>query len=275
MSNFICVTCGMQYDDTGDSPPPRCSICDDERQYVPLDGQRWTTLEQLQATHHNEFRRHEDNLVGIGTGPAFAIGQRALLITTPDGNVLWDCISLLDEFTKRTVRALGGVSAIAISHPHYYSSLVEWSEAFEAPVYLHSGDREWVMRPSSSIVHWDGEQLDLLGGMRLVRGGGHFEGGTVLHVPFLADGRGALLTGDIIQVIPDRNFVAFMYSYPNLIPLPAEKVTRVAAATAPLEFDRIYGAWWDRVIPTGAKATVARSAERYVAALQPEGLPTR
>jgi len=275
VSNFICVTCGVQYDDTGDSHPPRCSVCEDQRQYVGPDGQRWTTLEQLQASHHNEFRRHEANLVGIGTAPAFAIGQRALLVLSPEGNVLWDCVSLLDEFTELTVRALGGVSAIAISHPHYYSSLAEWSDTFGAPVYLHSADREWVMRNSSSIVHWDGEQFNLHGGMTLVRSGGHFEGGTVLHVPFLAGGRGALLTGDIIQVIPDRNFVAFMYSYPNLIPLPARTVTRVAAAADPFEFDRIYGAWWDRVIPTGAKAIVARSAERYVAALHPEGLAAR
>ena len=25
---------------------------------------------------------------------------------------------------------LGGIAAIAISHPHYYTSMVEWSRAF-------------------------------------------------------------------------------------------------------------------------------------------------
>jgi len=90
----------------------------------------------------------------------------------------------------------------------------------------------------------------------------------VLHAPFLAGGKGALLTGDIIQVIPDRHFVSFMYSYPNLIPLPAAKVGRMAARVHELEFDRIYGAWWDRLIPTGAKGIVERSAQRYQRALE-------
>jgi hypothetical protein len=272
VSNFICVTCGTQYEDTGSSAPAHCLVCEDERQYVGLDGQRWTTLDGLRKDHHNEFRRYEERLVGVGTAPAFAIGQRALLVVSPEGNVLWDCISLLDEFTEHAVRGLGGIAAIAISHPHYYSSLVEWSQAFDAPVYLHARDRRWVMRPSPSIVHWDGESLDLHSGMRLVRAGGHFEGGTVLQVPFLADGRGALLTGDIIQVIPDRNFVGFMYSYPNLIPLPEQEVRAVAAAVSGLPFDRIYGAWWDRVILGDARQVVARSAERYAQALRPQGL---
>ncbi len=268
MSCFICVTCGVQYGESGATPPEGCPICQDERQYLGPGGQRWTTLEELRGEHHNEFRRQEECLVGIGTTPAFAIGQRALLVLSAQGNVLWDCVSLLDEFTEIAVRSLGGIAAIAISHPHYYSSLVEWSEAFGAPVYLHADDRRWSMRDSPSIVHWTGEGLDLHDGIRLVRAGGHFEGGAVLQVPFLAGGRGALLAGDIVQVIPDRRFVGFMYSYPNLIPLPAAKVRGIAAAVAGLEFDRIYGAWWDRVIPSQGKATVARSADRYERALE-------
>ncbi len=101
-------------------------------------------------------------------------------------------------------------------------------------------------------------------GISLVRCGGHFEGGTVLHWAKGAEGRGVLLTGDIIQVIPDRNYVSFMYSYPNLIPLPATKVRQVARAVEPYAFDRLYGAWWGRIIPANAKAIVQRSAERYV-----------
>ena len=267
MSNFICVTCGTQFEDSGEAPPRQCPICEDPRQYVGPGGQRWTTMDKLREGHHNEFRRHEERLVGIGTTPSFAIGQRALLVRSPAGNVLWDCISLLDEFTERLITDLGGIAAIAISHPHYYSSLAEWSAAFSAPVYLHAGDRQWVMRSSTSIVHWEGDQLELADGMRLIHAGGHFDGATVLHVPFLAEGRGALLSGDTIQVIPDRNFVAFMYSYPNLIPLPPASVERIAASVGRLKYDRIYGAWWDRVVPTGAREVVARSAERYIRAV--------
>jgi len=267
MSTFICVTCGTQFADSGEAPPDHCLICDEPRQYIGPGGQRWTTMESLREGHHNEFRRQEERLIGVGTAPSFAIGQRALLVQSPGGNVLWDCVSLLDEFTERLINDLGGIAAIAISHPHYYSSLAEWSAAFSAPVYLHAGDRRWVMRSTPSIVHWEGDHLELHDGMRLINSGGHFDGGTVLHVPFLADGRGALLCGDIIQVIPDRNFVGFMYSYPNLIPLPPNAVQRIAVSVSELDFDRIYGAWWDRVIPSGGKEIVARSAARYVKAV--------
>ena len=263
MSKFICAACGVQHPESDDHPQ-HCPICEDERQYLPPGGQQWITTEKLEEGHHNEFRRHEERLVGITTSPSFAIGQRGLLVLSSQGNVLWDCISLLDEFTERTIRDLGGIAAIAISHPHYYSALVDWAEAFGAKVYLHAADRQWVMRSSPAIVHWEGAELKLHDGMRLVNAGGHFDGGAMLHVPFLAEGRGALLTGDIIQVIPDRRFASFMYSYPNLIPLGPAAIQRIASVVSTLEFDRIYGAWWDREIRSGAKAAVARSAERYL-----------
>ena len=263
MSRFVCVTCGVQYEESGDRPPEHCAICEDQRQYLPEGGQRWITTERFRDGHHNELRPQEDRLVGIGTSPTFAIGQRALLVQSPGGNVLWDCITHLDEPTERGVRELGGIAAIAISHPHYYSAVVDWADAFEARVYLHVGDRQWLMRGSPRVTFWEGDELELHDGLRLVNARGHFDGGTVLHVPFLAAGRGALLTGDIIQVIPDKRFVSFMYSYPNLIPLPASAINRIESMVVGLEFDRIYGAWWDRLIATGAKDVVIRSAERY------------
>jgi hypothetical protein len=267
MPNYMCATCGTQFAESA-APPPRCPICEDERQYVGYAGQRWTTLAELQEGYHNMIRTVEPNLTGIGTQPSFAIGQRALLVQTPPGNLLWDCISLIDEPTVAAVRALGGVRAIAISHPHYYSSLVEWSRAFDAPIYLHAADRAHVMRPDGAIRFWEGETLELWEGLELIRCGGHFAGGTVAHWAAGAEGRGALLSGDIIQVVQDRRYVSFMYSYPNLIPLPAREVRRIVAAVAPYPFERIYGAWWDRVVAQDAKAAVERSAQRYIAAIE-------
>jgi hypothetical protein len=211
---------------------------------------------------------HEDlGLVGIGTQPSFAIGQRALLVRTPEGNLLWDCITLIDDATIHEVRELGGIRAIAISHPHYYSSMVEWSRAFDAPVFLHSADRQWVMRPDRSIEFWSDETKTLWDGMTLIRAGGHFEGGTVLHWPAGADGRGALLSGDILQVAQDRRWVSFMYSFPNYIPLPATEIDRIVASVEPFDFDRIYGAWWDRNVASDARNAVRSSADRYKRAL--------
>ncbi|HWK29800.1 MAG TPA: hypothetical protein VNS09_24750 [Solirubrobacter sp.] len=252
----ICVTCGVQYD----APRPDCPVCDDPRQYVPVSGQSWTTLEDLRTGHVNALR-DEGALLGIGTEPKFAIGQRALLVPTAASNVLWDCVSLLDDATAAAIEARGGLSGIAISHPHYYSTMVEWAQRFECPVWLHADDRQWVMRPDPALEYWAGETLALGDGLTLIRCGGHFAGGTVLHRD------GDLLSGDIVQVIPDRGWVSFMYSYPNLIPLPETEIRSIEAALEPFAFERIYGAWWGTVIARDGKGIVRRSAQRYVDAL--------
>jgi hypothetical protein len=265
MDRFICVTCGTQFDES-EQPPAECPICTDPRQYVPPDGQQWTTLAQLASEHENEIRP-EGELVGIGTAPKFAIGQRALLVPWGDSNLLWDCVSLLDDATAEEVEHRGGLRAIAISHPHYYSCMLEWAHRFACPIHLHAADAQWVMRPGHPIRHWEGDTLELGDGLTLIRAGGHFPGGTILH---RADGAGALLTGDIIQVVPDRSHVGFMWSYPNLVPLPDDEVGRIAAAVEPFAYETIYGAWWGTVIPSDGPEIVRRSAERYGRALRGE-----
>ncbi len=204
----------------------------------------------------------EPGLIGIGVDPAFAIGQRALL----GGGVLWDCISLLDDESARAVEDAGGLHTIAISHPHYYASMVSWAERFDARVLLHEADREHVMRPSDRIELWSGERYPIDDERELIRLGGHFDGGTVCLWRAGAGGRGALLSGDIVQVVADRDWMSFMYSYPNLIPLPAREVARIRDVLATLEFDRVYGAWWDAVVPRDARTKALRSADRYLAA---------
>src|SRR5439155_1249295 len=131
------------------------------RQYVPADGQRWTTLAELRREHGN-WIRDDAGFVGIGTEPSFAIGQRALLVPHGDANVMWDCITLLDDETAEAVEQQGGLAAVAIS--------------------------------------------------------------------------------------------------------------RICDALEPFSFDRIVGAWWDRLVPHDGKSVVTRSAERYVRALRGEPL---
>ena len=264
MANFICVTCGVQFASTAD-PPQHCPVCEDERQFVNWGGQRWTTLAEMPATHANIVKSEGPDLYGIGTDPPFAIGQRALLVQLPGRNVLWDCISLIDDATFERVRALGGISAIAISHPHFYASMVEWSRSFgNIPIYLHAADRQWVMRPDPAIVFWEGETQALGGGITLIRCGGHFEGATVLHHAGGAQGRGVLLTSDTLQVAMDRRHVSFMRSYPNFIPLPPSVIRRVVGAVEPFAFDTIAGSFFGRHIPADAKAAVVQSAARYL-----------
>jgi hypothetical protein len=267
MPYFICTTCGTQYAESH-QPLAACAICQEERQYVKIAGQQWTTLDKLRLTNRNSIKFKEPGLIGIGIDPHFAIGQRALFLRTPKANVLWDCLPLLDEAVVEAIKAMGGISAIAISHPHYYASIVEWSRAFgSVPIYLHAADRQWLMRPDKSIVFWEGETRALAEGLMLVRCGGHFEGGTVLHWAGGAGGRGALLSGDIIQVVPDRKHVSFMYSYPNYIPLAASAIDRIVKAVEPFEYNRVYGAFWDMVIEKDGKSVVKRSAERYLRAI--------
>jgi hypothetical protein len=145
--------------------------------------------------------------------------------------------------------------------------MVEWGENFDAQIFLHAADRLWVMRKNPRIQFWEGTTLPLWDGLALVNCGGHFEGGTVLHWPADASGKGALLTGDIIQVVQDRRYVSFMRSYPNLIPLGAAALHRILETIEPYSFDQIYGAWWKANILSDAKAAVARSAQRYLRAI--------
>ncbi len=235
----------------------------DERQYVGLDGQQWTTLDELRLGHRNRFSVEEPGVHSFTTEPKFAIGQRAFVVETPAGNMLWDCFPVLDDQAIEAISDLGGVAAIAISHPHYYATCVEWSRTFgDVPIYLHAADREWVTRPDPSIHFWDGETMPVLDGLTLIRCGGHFEGGMVLHRS------GLLFSGDIVQVVPDRRWVSFMYSYPNLIPLGPRAIHRIEAALEPFEFDRIYGAFPQMTVSENGKRTIARSAARYLRAIQ-------
>jgi glyoxylase-like metal-dependent hydrolase (beta-lactamase superfamily II) len=261
---YICETCGAQFTPS-EAPPVGCPVCDDARQWVPEDGQRWVTPDELRDGHRSELRR-DGAFDGVGIDPSFAIGQRALLVPAGERTVLWDCIPLLDDDAAAALERRGGLAAIAISHPHYYSGMVEWAHRFECPVLLHADDREWIMRPDPAIELWEGETRDLGDGHTLIRCGGHFAGGTVLHVA----GEDALLAGDIVQVLPDRGWVGFMYSYPNLIPLPEATVRGIASALEPYAFETIYGAWWDRIVRRDGKAIVERSAERYARALRGE-----
>jgi hypothetical protein len=231
-------------------------------------GQQWTSSEALRGSRRNAFKEEEPGLIGISIEPAFAIGQRAFLVSTPHGNVLWDCIPLIDAATRTIIEALGGLTAIAISHPHFYSAMVSWSEAFgDVPIWLHEADRDWVMRPSASIRFWSGDTTEILPGATAVRAGGHFAGGTILHWADGAEGEGVLLTGDIVQVGMDRSSVTFMRSFPNAIPLSPHVVGRLVERIDPFRFDRIYGAFWGRTIRSEARRAVARSAARYIDAV--------
>ena len=264
MTIRICVTCGVQQSRDGDGWGS-CPVCEDERQWVPEAGQQWISPEDLRAKHRVEWQEEMEGVWSLRIEPHFGIGQRAFLIRGPGGNILWDCIALLDDATRARIEGMGGLAAVAISHPHYYSAMADWGRAFDAPVHLHADDADWIQQPSDTLNLWTGETLPLGNGRTLIRCGGHFAGAAVLHV---ADGDGTLFSGDTIQVVQDRRHVSFMRSYPNIIPLDASSVRRIAEAVEPYAFDAVLGAFPGRTIRTSGKDAVRRSAERYIRAIE-------
>jgi hypothetical protein len=263
MTMSICETCGTQYPNA----PTHCPVCEDERQYVGARGQTWTTHEALKATHTLRMQ-DEAGVLGIGLAPDFAINQRALYLPTDAGNILWECLSLVTDEAVAAQKARGGVDLIASSHPHFYASMLEWSEAFgNAPILLHEADRDWVRRPSSNVQFWRGDAYRLSDTVTLIRSGGHFPGSTVLHWKDGPRPGGALFSGDAPQVVSNRLHVSFIHSYPNFMPMPPDAVRGLQARLAGYDFEDVYGYTWGRNIIGGGRAAVDASFERYLSAI--------
>lgn len=264
MREPICIRCGVQYDVTHPLDAG-CPICQDEREAVRAQGQQWTTIEEMRGAYRNTFTAVEPGVVAIRTEPLFAITQQAYLIQTPAGNVLWDCISYLDQDTIDEVMRLGGLIAIALSHPHLHGSMQSWSAAFgNIPIYVHSANRPWTVRPQPPVRFWEGQEERILPGVTLIRGGGQFPGSAMLHMARGEGSTNSLFTGDEIYPVEDPRYVSFLYSVPNLIPLNATAIRRIVAAIEPYEFEALSAAWPERRIVSGGKEAVQRSAERYI-----------
>lgn len=263
MSNFICSTCGTQYADSV-APPDVCVICEDDRQYVGWGGQQWTTAAALAADHSIHIG-DDAGVRGYDISPVFGIPQRMALVPTRAGNVLWESLSLVTDAAVADLQAQGGVAAIAISHPHFYTAMVDWSEALGGvPIWLHAADRQWVQRPAPQLRFWEGPVQELAEDARLIHCGGHFPGSCVLHVDAGPGGEAALFSGDTVQVAMDRRQVSFMHSYPNAIPLPATAVRSIQQRLAGHDFARVYGYSRGRNIIGNARRAVDDAFAAYL-----------
>ncbi|QOR70653.1 hydrolase [Ruania alkalisoli] len=258
---LICATCAVEYDEPA---PEVCPICADERQYLPVGGQRWTTLTELaEAGTTLTWAETEPDVHCISTRDAVGIGQTAQLVRTSQGSLLWDPPGFLDADGVARVRAQGPVLAVAASHPHMFGVQVEWARALDAQVLVAEADAMWLGRTDERVQVWSGTH-DVLPGLTLHQVGGHFAGSAVALWTQGAEGRGLLLTGDTIFPNPDRASVGFLRSYPNKIPLSAAVVERIAAQLETLTFDRIVGNFGN-VIDSGGQEVLRRSAERHIA----------
>ncbi|MEJ7680840.1 MAG: MBL fold metallo-hydrolase [Segetibacter sp.] len=260
MQSYICTACGIQYEPS-EAPPANCAICEDDRQYVNPSGQSWTTLERINEQHKNIIELVASNVYAIYSTPSFAIGQRAHLVISSGGNILWDCITNLDDSTINLINALGGIKAIAISHPHYFSTIAAWSKAFgHIPVYIHQFDEKWLECIPVNLQLWSEKELSLWDDIKLIKCGGHFPGASVMYTPL---NNGSLFVGDTIQVAPDLKTVSFMYSYPNMIPLPKAEILQIQDAVNAIKYENIYGAF-GRYIKSNAMDAMKFSVKRYL-----------
>ncbi|KHL16049.1 hypothetical protein CLV56_3776 [Mumia flava] len=257
----ICLTCAVEYDEP---LPDVCPICADERQYVPADGQRWTTLAELQLAGQTlSWRDREASRAEIRADPGVGIGQTSQLVTTDAGSLLWDPVGYVDHETVARIRERGPVIAVAASHPHMFGAQVSWGEALDAPVLVCEPDAQWLGRTSDRIELWDGDHA-LAPGLSLHRVGGHFVGAAVALWADDENGRGLLMSGDTVFPNPDRRTLGFMRSYPNKIPLSANVVAAIAERLSAFTFDRIVGNFGN-LIDGDAKAVLQYSAERHIA----------
>lgn len=263
MTIWTCFTCAIEHSDTP-AHPNICEICSDERQFLPIDGQKWTTREELASNGMRIIISElEPKLFAVETAPKLGIGQRGLLLQTPGGNLLFEPPGFIDSAGIAAIQSLGGVAVIASSHPHLTGSSIQWSHSFgHVPVYVAEADQAWIRRLDSVIKLWK-NSVELLPGLHMYQAGGHFAGSSLVHWTDGAGGRGVLFTGDTIAVGADRKSVNAMRSYVNNIPLPARAIQKILDVVEPLEFDRIYGAF--KVLPEDAQNITSSSLQRYIA----------
>ena len=289
---LICSACGTQFDVEDRSLLLRCRICDDPRQYVPPSGQKFTTLSALKASgHKNKWQafHNDDRFWSIWTEPKVAIGQRAVLIKTPLGNVLWDCITFLDGETVDWIKGLGGLAAIVISHPHYYTTHLDWADTFDCPVYVSLEDEQWLNRLDRSgkarvFIEGKEEEIkvkDQKSGVVALKPGGHFPGSLVV----LAFKR--LLVADTLVTTPaglgdwskgadggkggrpgGMNSYSFMWSIPNMIPLSAEEIAGMWSVLKSYEFQSTHGAFVGTEVEDGSGGSETGVKQRVLESMQ-------
>ena len=268
----ICVTCGTQFP-PGEALPQLCPICNDDRQYINPNGQTWISTGELNEKHTVKITKINKNLYSLKVDPDFAITQRAFLIISPQGNILWDCIPLLNDEVVAFINSIGGLKAIAFSHPHYYSNMNEWARIFDCPVYIHSLDEQWVNYKSKFIKLWNGDSELLWDGIKIIHIGGHFPGSCVLHLPYPGS-KGTVFCGDTFYIAPSKRHIAVMHSYPNQILLPKDDLIAVYKKSAGLEFDILLGAFERQNLTENAQLLFTNSMKRYIDSygIDPENL---
>jgi len=261
--NKICTACGTEFPSDSDLPQ-LCPICDDDRQYIPEKGQTWTNPDELSNNYSVLIKKINNRLYELKMIPGFAIGQRAFFVLASGGNILWDCIPLIDEPTIDFIKSKGGLKAIAFSHPHYYSTMNVWADVFNCPIYIHQNDEQWIMNKGNHVSLWVDTERELWDSIRIINIGGHFPGSSILHIPFLSP-EGLVLCGDTLYISRSKRHIAVMHSYPNQIPLSLREVHRINEQVQNIQFDTLYGAFSGQNLSNNVKIIFDNSMKKYFA----------
>ncbi|ORY29341.1 hypothetical protein BCR39DRAFT_532414 [Naematelia encephala] len=279
----ICTACGTQYPKSVTS----CVICEDPRQFVPASGQSWSSLAELGETRTQRLTEDQEDgrIKFIHTEPGFGINQTPILIETNGGSYIWDCAAYISPHLISYLSSLRmPLKAIAISHPHFFSTSLTWSRALRVPLYLCSADKEWFQRLSDITpqddVRWWTDEIDLGPAVKLIQCGGHFPGSSILHWDRLSESpppldnlptkptpvSGIILTADTIMVQPTQKRFTFIWSAPNMIPLDPHEVIRIYDKVKYLPFGQASSTWPGRFIRQDAKDVLRRSIEEHARA---------
>ena len=265
MERFVCVTCGTQFPDADDAAAERARSATTRASTSrsrASSGRRSPSCAPTTATRSGD----EGALTGIGTEPHVRDRPARAARPARRANLLWDCVTLLDDATAAAVERRGGLAAIAISHPHYYSAMVEWAHRFDCPVLPARG------RPR--VGHAARPRDRVLGG-RDARPRRRADADPLRrplrrrHRAAPARRGRAAVAATSSRSSPTARWVCFMYSYPNLIPLPEAAVQAMARRARAVRVRARSTA------PGGARSSrrdgagiVRRSAERYARALR-------
>ncbi|KAL7006518.1 hypothetical protein EMMF5_003939 [Cystobasidiomycetes sp. EMM_F5] len=280
---------------------PRQFIGPDGQKWTTLE----RLLTNADHLYHNKFTEHIPGKVWwFKTYPSFGIGQRSFLIKDGDnGLVVWDCVAFIDDETLSFIDKISngkGIAHMVVSHPHYYSSTAVWAATFpQMQVWLAKVDfiefyQRFDIRQAYEKMHSaytaSDDNASIAGRLQLLEEtqtsipdfpnfsilllGGHFPGSIVLlwkDVLFVADTIQVILSARYKSDEPQREgvaSVAFLWSYPNGIPLSANEVTNVCAPLENLNFSRAFGAFEHGDIWGHAKEKILQSRDIVIKRLK-------
>ncbi|PWN48353.1 hypothetical protein IE53DRAFT_389448 [Violaceomyces palustris] len=243
------------------------------------------------------------------------IGQTPILVTTTKGILIWDCSALFTRNLASRILQLQQSSrlpflGIFVSHPHFYNSSLTWAKALSTKVHISSLDKEWYLRGlcqvsdglyslvdtaredfspeerldiqacSEHVVAWEGDVLEVVPGVKVLRCGGHFPGSSILvwdrdltpghdtTSQRAGDGNarrgGVALCSDTFMPCPDGKTFSFMWSYPNMIPLKPKDVEKIWQSVRPYPFQDVIGGWPGKAILGSSHEKLRISACNFV-----------